>query len=504
MIEVLRAMTEAPVRLREGFRASPLAYRLARGAFWTLVGTVGARVFSTAASILVARMLGKEGFGEIGMVQSTMGLFGVFAGFGLGSATTKYVAEYRSREPERAGRVVVLGQALAFVLAAAVALVCAASSGWLAQSSLGRPSLQPLVASGALLLFFSALSGVVNAALSGLEAFRDVAIVSTLQGIAAPLLTVPLVWLHGTEGAVASWTAISALSLGAGAFLLGKRLEAAGISVRLSRSAWREAPIIWKFALPATLSSLLVAPVTWVTNAILVNQPDGYGQLGLFNAANQWRLLVVFLPGLLASAMLPVLSDAHGRADGAQFREALSMNLRVTWAVGLPMTVLVTTLGRPLAGLFGRQFEGSANVTGVLMASCLFMVLNSAVGVALAGSGRMWTGACLNAAWAAALVTGSLVLVPRHGAVGLAWAYLVAFLGHTLWTMAYVERKLAPGAASHLAASFALGGATLGFALWLSLLPEAVPGARAAVVAASLVPALQMLLRFRRDTVEPR
>ena len=49
-----------------------------------------------AAFVLAGRLLGTAGFGEVGMIQSTQGLFGVLAGAGLGLAATKYVAEYRS------------------------------------------------------------------------------------------------------------------------------------------------------------------------------------------------------------------------------------------------------------------------------------------------------------------------------------------------------------------------------------------------------------------------
>jgi len=37
-------------------------------------------------------LLGTVGFGELGVIQSTVGMFGVFAGLGLGMTATKYVA----------------------------------------------------------------------------------------------------------------------------------------------------------------------------------------------------------------------------------------------------------------------------------------------------------------------------------------------------------------------------------------------------------------------------
>jgi len=86
--------------------ASEIGYRLAKGVFWSMASAVISRGLMLAASVLVARMLGKTGFGELGMIRSTVGMFGVFAGFGLGLTATKHVAEFRSSDPARAGRII--------------------------------------------------------------------------------------------------------------------------------------------------------------------------------------------------------------------------------------------------------------------------------------------------------------------------------------------------------------------------------------------------------------
>ena len=53
--------------------ASPLGYRLARGAFWSLIGTGVSRGLALAAAIVAARVLGKNSFGELGMVRARAG-----------------------------------------------------------------------------------------------------------------------------------------------------------------------------------------------------------------------------------------------------------------------------------------------------------------------------------------------------------------------------------------------------------------------------------------------
>ena len=70
-------------------RSSPLGNRLARGTFWTVTGAVISRLLGLLGFIILARILGKVPFGELGTIQATVGLFGSFAGLGIGITATK-------------------------------------------------------------------------------------------------------------------------------------------------------------------------------------------------------------------------------------------------------------------------------------------------------------------------------------------------------------------------------------------------------------------------------
>lgn len=493
----LQACAPAPFRwVKERLAGSPLAYRLASGAFWSLLGGVTSRLFAIVSSILVARLLGKVGFGEFGMVQSTMGMFGVLAGFGLGSTATKYVAQYRRSDPARAAQISNLTLLASLASAASLAAACALISPWLAAGTLHRPGLASLLQAGSLLLVCSTLNSVMLGILAGFEAFQRVARINIWQGIVAPLTAVPLVLAFGVAGAVASLTVNAALGMLLCSVALRSLYKEYSMTASYDLSLWRQWPVLWRFALPALLSGLMVAPVTWLTNLILVERA-GYGELGLFNAANQWRAIVLLLPGLLASVMLPVLSDAHGQ-ESADFTRAVALNVQATWVVCLPLTVTVMVLNRPLATLFGRAFHGSAPVMALIMVSCFLTVVNATVGTALAASGKMWTGMAMNLAWAMALVAGAYLLIPPLGALGLAAAYLLAYLLHTVWQMLYLEIKLAPSAVSSQWKLLLFSALLLAAGVRSALTANDSHLVGAALLLLSLAPALCSLLRTLR------
>lgn len=385
----------------------------------------------------------------MGMVQSTMGMFSVFAGFGLGATATKYIAEFRYKDNLRASRIGSLTVVVSMITAGFMMLLFSSLSPWLAEKTLNRSELTPLLMAGSLLLFVSTLGGVLSAVLAGFEAFREIAKINVWQGLAAPVVTLPLVWMYGVQGAIASFTINAAIGLLLCAIAISHETKKHSIAFTTDPGMWQEWYVLWKFSLPSMVSSLTVGPVLWASNTILANQPGGYGELGLFNAANQWRMVVIFLPGLLSSAVLPILSEMHGKEDKTDFLHTVVINFRMTWICALPLTVLAITIGKPLAILFGKSYLGATPIISILMLSVFLNVLTGSIGSALTGAGRMWIGTLMNFAWGIILLVSALVFVPRFGGVGLALSNLLAYCFHTAWVLIYVEKKLAPTAISN-------------------------------------------------------
>jgi hypothetical protein len=168
---------------------SPLGYRLARGALWTIIAAVVTRALGLLSAIIMARLLGRTAFGEFGIIQSTAGLFGALAGLGIGITATKYVAELRELAPDRCGRVIGFALATAATGGVLAGLALVLLGSWLAAHLLAAPHLARLLQCGAGLVVFGALQGAYLGALAGFEAFKRMAWVSWIGS----MLGVPLV-----------------------------------------------------------------------------------------------------------------------------------------------------------------------------------------------------------------------------------------------------------------------------------------------------------------------
>jgi len=182
--------------------SSPIGYRLVKGTLWSMAGAVISRGLMLCAMVLVARMLGKTVYGELGMIQSTVGMFGIFAGFGLGLTATKHVAEFRQKNPERAGRIIGLSWLVATVTGSLMALGLFIFAPWLAEHTINAPHLAVVLRIAALILFINALNGAQTGALSGFEAFKTIAYINLFVGLISFPILVGGAYFGGLTGAV--------------------------------------------------------------------------------------------------------------------------------------------------------------------------------------------------------------------------------------------------------------------------------------------------------------
>lgn len=417
--------------------ASTTARRLAVGTWWNMVGTVAARCLSLVASIVAARVLGTTAFGEFGIIQSTVGMAGIFAGLGLGVTATKYLAEFRLKDRERAGRLLALSLCSAVVSGGLMSLLFAAAAPLLAESMLAAQHLTGLLQVGSLLLFVNAVNGAQLGALAGFEAFRAVARVNLFSALATILFQTCGILAAGVKGGVFGLLAAGAVSWSIAHFELRKSAGDSGI--QWTFSGWnREIATLWNFSLPSLLASALYGPVSWFCNTLLVRQPDGYAQMGIFNATNQWFAMIMFIPGLVSQVLLPIMSEAAGEENRERSRRILSVSVRCNALVVVPM-IVVTCLASPwIMAAYGSQFSDSWPTLTVVIATAGILAVQSPVGQAIIAEGKVWSVFALNLAWAAVLIAAALLLVGR-GAFGLAMARMIAYAVQTFWIVGYVQ-----------------------------------------------------------------
>jgi len=409
------AMTVPPVSMLR---------RLLHGFAWTMVGSVVARSGAFVGMFLAARALGKSDFGRLGAILNTVGLLGVIAGFGLGLTATTWVSRLRQVDPARAGR---LAGALLWAGGSAgivLAIVLAGTAWWFAGTVFEDPTLTLPLALSSALVPLNVLFGIQSGVITGCGNFSRLAKVNIVAGIAA----LPAVWLgaiwYGLVGAVVGLVLAQAIVLAWSSRVVGLTMAQAGLRID-GRQWWREWHLIVGFSMPTALASVMVIPVNWLSSAWLVRTAD-FAELGMFNAGNTWRMLIIFIPLQFVTASLPTLADARGRGDRRTFNRTCAIALAVSGGVAVAIAGVVAIGADTMLALFGDEFAGGSAVLIVLAWSALPMALNNVMGAAITGAGLPWRNAAATGVYALAAL-GALIFIPAS-ALGLAWAQLVACL----------------------------------------------------------------------------
>jgi len=358
------------------------------------------------------------------------------AGFGIGTTIIKYVAELREKNPARAGRILALSTVVTTASAALYGGVFVIFAPWLAARTLAAPHLAPMLQISAITVALGVVNSVQICSLAGCEAFRASSAINIVSAITQTVLVLIGAWfwqLHGTVLALAVSMVISGVVT---RWCVAKELKRFNITL-VWREAWSEWRVLVRYSLPTFLSGMAAGPVVWGCNALLANQPNGYAQLGIYNAANQWQTAIQFLPGLMGTALLPVMSERYGNGDAQGGVRVMKGMMGVTALIVMPLTLLICVIGPWIMRGYGASFVSGYWVLVLSVVTAALLAVMTPVGQYLAACGRMWTAFAMNAGWSVCMI-GAAWLMVRWGAEGLAGARLIAYLVHAVWTLGFV------------------------------------------------------------------
>lgn len=417
--------------------ASSLRARLASGALWSLAGTIGGQGLQFLAFVASGRLLGRAAFGELGMVLTTVGMVGMYSGFGLATTATKHLAQYRNSDPERAGRIMSMVLLFADALSVGMLTVLLLGSGVLARAVLNAPNLETPLQIGCGFFFFNSLIGTQNGILAGFEQFRVKAQLELLRSVLSGPMMVVGAWRGGLSGALVG------LVLAAGFGWLVGFVAVLAVARRhrvpfTTRGVSAEVTLVWSFALPAWLTVLSVGPASLAARSFYVQTPLGYEEMGIFSAGTRIQSAIALIGSTIGQAFLPLLSSREGGRSDRLGRG----NVLLSWGIGALPALPLLALPELVGAAFGSGFSGlSANraYTLIILTACL-VVYTQALNRGMLARDRVWWLLVGNAFWSVGLV-GTAYGLARFGAVGLSVAFLVGYLLNAVACIVVSARK---------------------------------------------------------------
>jgi O-antigen/teichoic acid export membrane protein len=399
--------------------------RLLAGSAWNLLATICTRGGTFAANIVVARLIGRAGFGQYGIVQSTLLTLGTLAEAGMAYTASKYVAEYRNVDVRRVSSVLGVCASVcigAGVLAAGFLFLTAP---FIATRLLHQPQLAGGLRIGSGFALLSAVSGFQAGALSGLESYRELAEASVLNGILSVIVIGVGALKGGVDGALGGLTIAVLIRCAVQQFILHRAFRRWSIKIGwLDLSGDRD--VLFRFAVPAAISGYALMPVFWIANALLVRQSHGIEEMAIYSAVMNVRSLVLFIPAVINTVGLTLLNQTRGGGDSHQYRNVARMNVAVIAVVAAAAVLGAAALGKLILRAYGSGFVAGYSALLLLLLSAFGEALYMGYFQRIQSQEKMWLslfGIVLPSQ--AAFLCAAFVFVPHHGAFGLSGAYLI-------------------------------------------------------------------------------
>jgi O-antigen/teichoic acid export membrane protein len=383
---------------------SPIGKRIVGGTFWSVVGNGFGKMFTFIAMVLVARILGKEAFGEFGLVRSTAMTFVAFSSFGMGITATKYIAELLHTDKERTGRLIGLTYWFTIVSSFFVSVIFYCLVPWLCETKLNVPDLIPVMKLSAVLLFLTTITGTQISVMTGFQDFRGMAIANLLGGLTmAPIYVFGAYW-WGVWGVVIAAILAVILNLLINSGFIYRNTRKYQVRYAILQ-AYQELPVLWKSNIPLVISSVIVSFSYWIPQVLLMQQPNGTAELGIYHVVLNFQAIMLFLPQQLYPIFLPLLSELNGKQDNDRYWHVIGKGLLLNLIISLIVIIPFVLFPKWFLGLVGMEF-----VDGwiAMQIACISMVINS-LGTAFyqipISKGKNWLNLCF------AFITTSMAIL---------------------------------------------------------------------------------------------
>lgn len=267
-------------------------------------------------------------------------------------------------------------------------------------------------------------------------------------------------------------------------------------------------------AMPFAISGIAVKVYSY-TDSLLIKAMHGTEAVGMYAVAYKMTYALQFLPLTFSAALYPSLAQAWAKQDHARLRRSFLESLRITAAIGFPLSAGLSALApRLIPAIYGHAFLGAVAPYQVLPWVLLPIFMDFPVGALLNATGRAKLKTMAMLGTMVINVILNVILVPSMGPLGAAWAGVFSF-----WSLYFMGITLTRNDVGGYGPALSILGRSLcaGIVTWIAirtvggimpLIPTAIFGGATAVGLAYATRLVRMddltfLLRLRKtDTDE--
>jgi O-antigen/teichoic acid export membrane protein len=358
---------------------SEIAGESAKGGFSLMVGTALSTFLGAAIVIVMARLLGPDGYGLYTLAFVAPTLFASLADLGLSQSTTRFTASLRSEGRYSKAASVIRSSVIFVLLASFVAFLAAYLLAGEIAAALLRPEISFLVIIGSIIIIFQAVFNVTYYALAGSDRMGRSAQMLVLRD-ATRLVFTPLLIIigFGVVGAIIGQVIGFAVGCGLGLTVLVVKRSSSWKDTRPEREQGgfgRDISAMMHYGMPLYGTSLLVQVISQYQTVILALFTSN-AEIGSFKAAVNFASLIGIFATPVATALFPAFSKLDLRTRKNDLQTMFDHAVKYTALLIVPVAVGVAVLSRDLVrAVYGVAYTSASTYLALYVVTFLLAAI---------------------------------------------------------------------------------------------------------------------------------
>lgn len=355
--------------------------RLFKDSFWAVLGNAVGNVLLLISGIIIARLLGRDIYGEYGMVKTTMFYIATFSTFGLGFSTTKFVANCLEESPGKIRQLISDSYHIVVIFSSFVALVLLMFANILADY-LDEPSMSIAFRALALIIVAKAVNTTQIGILAGLKEFKKLAKNIIFSSFSMFIICIPLTYYYGLVGSLISLFISQLLDCILNYYSIKKIIV--GFNSYVSEKFYKK---LIKFSFPIAMQECSFTLCNWLTTIIIAKYAS-LGELGIYTAVAQWNAIILFIPSVLSNVILSHLSNTN--SDVKTRRVIMKKMIAINVFCTLLPFIAIFFLSDTIIAFYGESFISMKVVFNTMVFSSIFICTANVFTSDLISKGKTW------------------------------------------------------------------------------------------------------------------
>lgn len=405
---------------------------------WAFISIVTASLAHFILRIVLGRELGPEGLG-VYTLAFTIYLFGMqFAAFGIGSALTKYVAEFLE-DRATIKNYVSSGMTSSIITGSLMAVALFLLAPYIAISFFHIPELEGLIQLTAFCYPFIAIQKAVLGTLNGFRRMHLYAFQNIIQNVTVVAASIVLVLFFGM-GVMGAVVGFVGPTIFIGILCPALIRESIGFGTSLwNIPALRATTVFGFYVVLGNSISFLNTQI----DSIMIGYYLSPTEVGVYAIAVLLAQTLTPIPNAIQRVTAPATATLYGKGDITGIRKIIFSTMKKTFFISIGVAVSIALAGQYLiAVLFTDAYLLSYTPLLILLIGHSIFAPYSAVGSTLASIGKVDLLFWLTAISAILNIVLNFTFIPLFGIAGAALATTIALVTNFAIKTAFISKHL--------------------------------------------------------------